>query len=81
MNAALLSALRSHRFEGRVALRAHDSHDAEALKRAGADVVLDPFQDGAREAVDVLTAGLKKSELPCDLPTCGRARASRPRGS
>ena len=64
VNASLLSALRSHRFEGRVALRAHDSHDAEALKRAGADVVLDPFRDGAKEAVDALTAGLEKSELP-----------------
>jgi Kef-type K+ transport system membrane component KefB len=64
VNAALLSALRAHRFEGRVALRAHDSHDVEALERAGADVVLAPFRDGAREAVDVLNAGLENSELP-----------------
>lgn len=64
VNAALLSALRSHRFGGRVALRAHDSHDVEVLKAAGADVVLNPFQDGAREAVDTLTVGLKSNELP-----------------
>ena len=64
MNAALLSALHAHRFEGRVALRAHDSHDAAAQKRAGADVLLDPFRDAAKEAVDVLTAGLEKRELP-----------------
>jgi Kef-type K+ transport system membrane component KefB len=58
VNAALLAALRSHHFEGRVALRAHDSHDVEALERAGADVVLAPFRDSAKEAVDILTAGL-----------------------
>jgi Trk K+ transport system NAD-binding subunit len=55
--------LRSHRFEGRVALRAHNIHDVEALKEAGADVVLDPFRDGAKEAVDALTADLTNSEL------------------
>ena len=64
VNAALLAALRSHHFEGRVAVRAHDSHDVEALERAGADLVLAPFRDGAKEAVDVLTAGLENSELP-----------------
>jgi hypothetical protein len=56
VNLALLSALRSHGFAGRVAVRAHDTHDAEALGRAGADLVLRPFRDAAKEAVDVLTA-------------------------
>ena len=62
VNTALLSALRSHRFEGRVALRAHDSHDVEALERAGADVVLAPFRDAAKEAVDILATGLEHRE-------------------
>ena len=66
VNAALLSALRSHSFEGRVALRAQHSHDVETLERAGADVVLDPFRDGAQEAIEVLNAGLENSELPRD---------------
>jgi len=66
VNAALLSALRSHRFAGRVALRAHNHDDVEALRRAGADVVLDPFRDAAHEAVDVLTVGIENSELPGD---------------
>jgi hypothetical protein len=56
VNLALLSALRSHGYQGKVALRAHDAADAEALKRAGADVVLLPLRDGAKEAVDLLTA-------------------------
>jgi Kef-type K+ transport system membrane component KefB len=55
VNAALLAALRSHHFQGRVALRAHDSHDVAALLQAGADVVLEPFRDGAREAVEMLS--------------------------
>jgi len=66
VNVALLSALRSHSFEGRVALRAHDSYDVEALERAGADVVLAPFRDGAKEAVDTLTADLENSETSRD---------------
>jgi Trk K+ transport system NAD-binding subunit len=60
VNLALLAALRSHRFKGRVALRAHDSYDVEALERAGADVVLEPFRDSAKEAVDLLTADLER---------------------
>jgi Kef-type K+ transport system membrane component KefB len=63
VNAALLSALRSHSFDGRVALRAHDSHDVEALEGAGADVVLAPFRDGAKEAVSALTTGLENSVI------------------
>jgi Kef-type K+ transport system membrane component KefB len=63
VNTALLSALRSHRFRGGVALRAHDSRDAEALERAGADVVLAPFRDAAKEAVDLLVSGLEHREL------------------
>ncbi len=55
VNLALLSALRSHGFAGRVAVRAHDTHAAEELGRAGADLVLRPFRDAAKEAVDVLT--------------------------
>ena len=63
VNAALLSALRAHRFRGRVALRAHDSRDVEALERAGSDVVLAPFRDAAKEAVDILASGLERREL------------------
>ena len=59
VNLALLSALRSHGFAGRVAVRAHDTHDAEALERAGANLVLRPFRDGAKEAVDLITAGAR----------------------
>jgi Kef-type K+ transport system membrane component KefB len=55
VNLAILSALRAHGYRGRVALRAHSPRDAEAFRHAGADRVLAPFLDGAKEAVDMLT--------------------------
>ncbi len=55
VNLAFLSALRSHGYRGDVALRAEDAADAEALEAAGADLVLTPLRDGAKEAVDLLT--------------------------
>ncbi len=61
MNLALLSALRLQGYGGNVALRAHDAADAEALERAGANVVLAPLRDGAEKAVDVLTAWQARS--------------------
>ena len=61
VNLALLSALRLHGYQGEVALRAHDAADAEVLEDAGADLVLAPLRDGAKEAVDLLTARRVKS--------------------
>ena len=51
VNLALLEALRACDFAGRVAVRAHDTRDADALANAGADLLLMPFRDGAKEAV------------------------------
>jgi len=56
VNLALLSALRSHGYKGDVALRAHHVADIEVLEGAGADLVLAPLRDGAREAVELLTS-------------------------
>ncbi len=61
VNLALLSALRLQGYNGNVALRAHDAADGEVLEGAGADVVLEPLRDGAKEAVDLLTAWRAKS--------------------
>ena len=62
VNASLLAALRAHGFAGRVALRAHDRDDFEALEQAGADLVLAPFMDGAKGAVDLLNVRLPDRE-------------------
>lgn len=42
-NMALLAALQHHDYQGRVAVTAHHAHEAEQLRAAGADMVLEPF--------------------------------------
>ncbi len=54
VNLALLAALNFYDYTGRVALRVHSVEDSMTLSRAGADVILSPFADGADKAVDVL---------------------------
>lgn len=49
-NLTLLESLREHAFKGRVALTAHTPADAAALRAAGADLVLQPFNDAADRA-------------------------------
>jgi Kef-type K+ transport system membrane component KefB/uncharacterized UPF0146 family protein len=61
VNLALLSALRLHGYQGEIALRSHDPADTEVLRDAGADLVLEPLRDGAKEAVDLLTGRRAKS--------------------
>lgn len=41
-------------FKGRVAVASHNDRDTRDLGQAGADVVLEPFQDAADRAVDIL---------------------------
>jgi Trk K+ transport system NAD-binding subunit len=52
----LLRALRQQGFPGKIAATAHDAYAAEHLQQAGADMVLLPFIDAAKEAADVLMA-------------------------
>lgn len=51
----LLHSLRTHGYQGKVALTAHTNDEAERLAAAGADLVLLPFADAAEQAVDLLT--------------------------
>jgi Kef-type K+ transport system membrane component KefB len=53
-NLALLHNLHHHHYQGAVALTAHTGHDAERLKTAGADLVLEPFSAGAQAAFNAL---------------------------
>lgn len=50
----LLHTLKQHSFKGRIALTAHTLNDKDALMNVGADMVLLPFRDAAREAADLL---------------------------
>jgi hypothetical protein len=54
---AITQALRAAGFRGRIAVTTHHSAHAEALRVAGADLVLEPFQDAADQAVDLIASG------------------------
>jgi len=51
-NLALLHHLRDRGYSGGIALCAHTRHDADILSKQGADLVLQPFADAARGALD-----------------------------
>ena len=50
----LIHSLRAAGFAGRIALTAHGPAEVPRLEHAGADLVLLPFADAAREAADRL---------------------------
>ena len=54
INHALLQTLRQWGYEGKVALSAENDDDAQVLRSVGADMVLIPYADAAREAADRL---------------------------
>ncbi|QDQ89351.1 sodium:proton exchanger [Rhodococcus sp. WB9] len=53
-NRALLHALNHHEYRGHIALTAHTVHDAEQLRAAGAEVVLEPFSLAADATTELL---------------------------
>ncbi|MBI2843861.1 MAG: cation:proton antiporter [Armatimonadetes bacterium] len=56
INLALIGSLRSHGYGGSIAVTAETGSDAEALRKADADVVFVPFTDAASHAADLLKA-------------------------
>jgi Kef-type K+ transport system membrane component KefB len=55
VNLVLLDALGRQGYKGKVAATARNAEDAEALEKAGADVVFSPYDDAAERAAEVLT--------------------------
>jgi Kef-type K+ transport system membrane component KefB len=53
-NLTLLHNLRHHNYQGTIALTAHTRHDADQLRAAGADTVLEPFATAATATSDTL---------------------------
>jgi len=53
----LIQATRSSTFHGQIAVTSHSRSDTEELLSSGADIVLEPFQDAADRAVDILLGG------------------------
>ena len=50
----LIQLARASGFAGRIAVASHSEGDTEVILGAGADVVLEPFQDAADRAVELL---------------------------
>lgn len=53
----LLQAVRAAGFTGRIALTSHSTADTQHLLESGADLVLQPFQDAADRAIEILLGG------------------------
>ena len=53
----LLHTLQHHQFQGKVALTSHHQREEAILLSAGADKILLPFRDAAKEAARFLTDG------------------------
>jgi len=62
----LIQLGRAAGFTGRVAAASHSSAESDALLRSGADMVLEPFQDAADRAVELLTGA--KAEERTEIP-------------
>ena len=58
---SLIHALKKHNFQGKIALTTHCKREMNILEEAGADLILLPFRDAAKEAAETL-AEEKQSE-------------------
>lgn len=55
VNLTLLHGLRHHGYDGHVVVTAHSPHDADQLRSAGAEFVLEPFSLAAEAALGMFT--------------------------
>jgi len=59
----LIQLVRTAGFQGRVVVTSHSSKDTANLLGAGVDIVLEPFQDAADRAVDLLSGGREEERI------------------
>lgn len=59
----LLHSLKQHGYVGRIALTSHSDRELNLLEEAGADLVLLPFRDAAREAAHTIVQLVDKEYL------------------
>jgi Kef-type K+ transport system membrane component KefB len=71
----LIQVTRAAGFRGRVAVTSQSNVDKEDLLTSGADIVLEPFQDAADRAVDLLSGG-EQYERTSDLAIGPNGQAS-----
>jgi len=62
----LIQLTRSAGFLGKVAVTSHQARETEDLSKAGADIVLEPFQDAADRAVELICGAPKEERT--DVP-------------
>lgn len=72
INLTLLDTLHHHGYEGQKAVTTHNDQDIEILRESGADLILFPFADAAKEAAELLW--VEKSGLE------GKHRSNRVKG-
>ncbi|MDT8855108.1 cation:proton antiporter [Paracoccaceae bacterium Fryx2] len=72
----LIQLARTAGFSGRIAAASHSAADTEVLFGSGADLVLEPFQDAADRAVELLCGAAEtgRTEIP-EISTEGRMTA------
>jgi hypothetical protein len=63
---SILQAVKAAGFDGRIALTSHSKTDSDALMAAGAHLVLEPFQDAADRAVELVSGGAVLPRLDSD---------------
>lgn len=70
----LIQLTRAAGFTGRIAVASHGSAESQVLLDAGADTVLEPFQDAADRAVELLSGAeaAERTDIP-EISTEGRA--------
>lgn len=56
----LIQLARMTGFEGKIAVTSHDPNEVLSMRKAGADWVIEPFQDAADHAVEALCASIPK---------------------
>jgi len=59
----LIQLTRTAGFRGQIAVASHHARDTEEMHAAGADVVLEPFQDAADRAVELLCGAISEERL------------------
>lgn len=69
----LLQLVRAAGFSGQVAAASHGASETDLLRRAGANTVLEPFQDAADRAVELLCGAIAqdRTDIP-EIPSEGR---------
>ena len=69
----LIQLLRHHGYAGKIAVTSHSGADTRQMQAAGVDLVLEPFQDAADRAADLLcgAARQERTDIP-EIPTEGR---------